>query len=272
MDWDREEEIEVEGRERISDPSLGAAKIAILRRMSTNVERVFYRQQLEVILESAFFHWITGKALNELESEGRLKADLVSLTAKTKIKVYRLPSNRYWKRGAAGVARVVRQFSEGPLVRALGDHGELMVDQALSRAGFTIEAENVRRWFGQEWSKTDHDLDRVYVKDGLRFGAEIKNTLKYIPKDEFEIKLAMCRALDLVPLFVVRMLPKEFIYRVGVAGGFCLILKWQMYPFGFEPLAAQVRAELELPVDCPRRIEAGTVQRLLNWHTRRVAG
>jgi hypothetical protein len=80
----------------------------------------------------------------------------------------------------------------------------------------------------------------------------------------------MCRAFDVVPLFVVRMLPKEYIFRVAREGGFCLVLRWQMYPFGFEELAREVRKQLELPVDCPRRLEAGTVQRLTNWHRRRL--
>jgi hypothetical protein len=187
-----------------------------------------------------------------------------------KIKVYRWPETRYWQRRASALARMVRSFAEGPLVAALGHHGELMVDQAFCRAGFTIAAENVNAVGGRLWTATQHDLDRVYTKEGVLFGAEIKNTLKYIPRDEFEVKLAMCRAFDVVPLFVVRMLPKEYIFRVAREGGFCLVLRWQMYPFGFEELAREVRKQLELPVDCPRRLEAGTVQRLTNWHRRRL--
>jgi hypothetical protein len=260
----------LEEPDRLRDVAVDEAKGAVLAKMREDRERVFYRQQLEVILESEFFHWITGKALNELEAEGRLNADLVALTPATKIKVYRLPGNRYWKRGAVALAATVRRFAEGSLVTALGHHGELMVDHALSRAGFTIAAENVSGIEGAAWTETDHELDRIYTKDGVLFGAEIKNTLKYIPEAELEVKLAMCRVFGVVPLFIVRMLPKDYINRVVRVGGFCLVLKWQIYPFGFEKLARQIREELELPVDCPRRLEEGTAQRLASWHQRRL--
>lgn len=252
------------------DAAINDAKAAILRKLGEDRERVFYRQQLEVILESRFFHWITGKALNELEVEGHLRTELVDVTKTMKIKVYRWPGTRYWQRRASALARMVRSFAEGSLVAALGHHGELMVDQAFCRAGFTIAAENVNAVEGRVWTDTRHDLDRVYTKDGILFGAEIKNTLKYIPRDEFEVKLAMCRTFGVVPLFVVRMVSKEHIFRVSREGGFCLVLRWQLYPFGFEELAREVREQLELPVDCPRRLEAGTVQRLANWHRRRL--
>lgn len=267
---ERDADVLEEEAERPRDLAVDDAKRAVLAKLREDSERVFYRQQLEVILESEFFHWITGKALNELEAEGRLKADLVATTKATKIKVYRLPGNRYWKRGASELAGIVRRFAEGALVTALGHHGELVVDHALSCAGFTIAAENVTRIEGRRWEDTEHELDRIYARDGVLFGAEIKNTLKYIPQAELEIKLAMCQVFGVVPLFVARMMPKDYINRVVRAGGFCLVLKWQMYPFGFEDLARQIRDELDLPVDCPRRLQAGTTQRLVSWHERRL--
>ncbi len=254
---ERDAEVLHEERERPRDLAVDDAKGAVLAKMREDSERVFYRQQLEVILESEFFHWITGKALNELEAEGRLRAELVATTDATKIKVYRLPGNRYWRRGALALAAVVRRFAEGPLVTALGHHGELMVDHALSCAGFTIAAENVNRIEGKRWEGSEHQLDRIYARDGVLFGAEIKNTLKYIPQEELEIKLAMCQMFGIVPLFITRMLPKDYINRVVRAGGFCLVLKWQMYPFGFEDLARQIRDELDLPVDCPQKAPGG---------------
>jgi hypothetical protein len=267
---ERDVEVLHEAQDRRRDLAVDDAKRAVLAKMREDSERVFYRQQLEVILESDFFHWITGKALNELEAEGRLRADLIAATDATKIKVYRLPGNRYWKRGALALAATVRRFAEGSLVTALGHHGELMVDHAFACAGFTIAAENVSRVDGRRWEDTEHELDRIYTRDGVLFGAEIKNTLKYIPREELEIKLAMCQMFGVVPLFIARMLPKDYINRVVRAGGFCLVLKWQMYPFGFEDLARQIRYELDLPVDCPRRLQAGTAQRLVNWHQRRL--
>jgi hypothetical protein len=122
-----------------------------------------------------------------------------------------------------------------------------------------------------KWQKTGHDLDRVFERDGIAYGAEIKNKLTYIDKDELEIKIEMCGYLKLRPLFIMRMAPKNYIHLINEAGGFALIFKYQLYPFGAEAMAKRVREEMSLegmvfPVDCPRAIEAGTIQRLLNWH------
>jgi hypothetical protein len=129
---EREDAVQVEGHGQ-SDAAIKEAKAAILKKLGEDRQRVFYRQQLEVIFESRFFHWITGKALNELEAEGRLRTELVAVTTTMKIKVYRWPETRYWQRRASVLARTVRSFAEGPLVAALGHHGELMVDQAFCR-------------------------------------------------------------------------------------------------------------------------------------------
>ena len=66
----------------------------------------------------------------------------------------------------------------------------------------------------------------------------------------------------------MRSAPKSYIHQVNQAGGFVLRLDWQLYPFGYEAFAEEIHERLGLPVDCPRAIEAGTVQRLLNWHSR----
>jgi hypothetical protein len=113
---ERDDAVLVEGS-KPPDAAINAAKAAILKKLGEDRERVFYRQQLEVIFEPRFFHWITGKALNELEAEGRLRTELVAVTTTTKIKVYRWPETRYWQRRASALARMVRSFAEGRLSR-----------------------------------------------------------------------------------------------------------------------------------------------------------
>jgi hypothetical protein len=80
--------------------------------------------------------------------------------------------------------------------------------------------------------------------------------------------VAMCQHLGLRPLFIVRFAPKSYIEEVRQLGGFTLVFKYQLYPFGYRALAKRVRSELGLPVDCPRNIHTGTVQRFLTWHLR----
>ncbi|MGH2739262.1 MAG: hypothetical protein ACRDH6_02085 [Actinomycetota bacterium] len=98
----------------------------------------------------------------------------------------------------------------------------------------------------------------------------MKNSLSYIDRDELVTKLEMCRALDVTPLFIMRMAAKSYVEQIRQAGGFALLFKWQLYPYGHDALAKRVREALGLPVDSPRAISEGTVKRFLDWHLRRV--
>ncbi len=72
--------------------------------------------------------------------------------------------------------------------------------------------------------------------------------------------------LGIFPVFVARMLPRVWIDEVRRAGGFALIMGWQLYPPTHRELAKRVRSELGLPVDAPRALMEGTVKRFTDWH------
>jgi len=136
--------------------------------------------------------------------------------------------------------------------------------------GFMPLAADVKSWGGRSWLQTNHDLDRVFVRDGIHYGAEIKNRLGYIAREELMVKLLMCKDMGLTPLFIARMMPKTYIEEVRRAGGFSLIMKYQFYPLSHRALATQIKAELELPVDCPARLQDSTLKRFLDWHEGKV--
>jgi hypothetical protein len=69
----------------------------------------------------------------------------------------------------------------------------------------------------------------------------------------------------------MRFAPKVYTYELYRAGGFGLLFKDQLYPFGNETLADRVRAELGLPVHCPPMVPDGHVQRFATWHQKQVA-
>ena len=94
--------------------------------------------------------------------------------------------------------------------------------------------------------------------------------LGYMDKDEFEIKRDICHTLNIKPIFVCRMLPKSWIDELADYGGFSLIIKYQLYPYYMNDLATRIRTELELPIDTPRKLETGTMQRVLKWHKKNV--
>jgi hypothetical protein len=45
-----------------------------------------------------------------------------------------------------------------------------------------------------------------------------------------------------------------------------MILKYQLYPWTHVDLAKRVASELGLPVDAPRALSDGTMDRFMNWH------
>ena len=92
----------------------------------------------------------------------------------------------------------------------MGHHGEALVDVGFARIGFRILQSKVREVDGKRWIVSNHDLDRVIARDGVRYGVEIKNQLGYIEQEEFGIKLRMCEHFGVRPMFIARMmtLPK----------------------------------------------------------------
>lgn len=234
---------------------------------------MFYGRQLAVLLEKRFYHWITTKAANELAAEGQIRSATLPLAVEEgaeEIRFYWAPQLRYWRRQALRMRALIQEFSQPTLTRAFGLQAEVLFDTAFARAGFLPTGQDVRAYAGREWTKTGHDLDRLDERDGIVYGAEIKNSLGYIDQEELAIKLEMCRHLDVRPLFIMRMAAKSYVEMIWRAGGFALLFGWQLYPFGHEDLARRVRAELQLPVDSPRAIADGTVKRFLDWHLRQV--
>jgi hypothetical protein len=51
--------------------------------------------------------------------------------------------------------------------RAFGVQGELLVDAGLPRVEFQPVQHTVRSWRGITWTETNHDLDRVFYRDGV---------------------------------------------------------------------------------------------------------
>ena len=107
-----------------------------------------------------------------------------------------------------------------------------MFDAALAHFGFMPTAKKVTTYNNVKWAISGHDLDRVYTRDGVAYGCEIKNKLDYIDAEELTAKIEMCRHLGLKPLFIMRGSPKSYNHDINLAGGFALIYRYQLYPHG----------------------------------------
>jgi hypothetical protein len=252
--------------EEMEDPAVEELEPKLIAFFEENPEEVFYETQLSVLFEKNYFHWVTVRALRHLRDDRSIGSSLDPLSGNTTIRFYFHRRNRYWKRRAGEIKKLVLEFSDPRFTQAIGLQGEAMVDAALPRIGFLPRASNVKSWNEKTWTTTNHDLDRVFTRDGIDYGCEIKNRLGYIPQDEFRTKLLMCTELGLRPLFVARMMPKVYTQDIIKAGGFAWIMGYQFYPFASNDLANRVRTTLRLPVDCPARLQDGTLQRFLRWH------
>lgn len=251
---------------RRDDPQIDAAETALKRFFDEHRNEVYYERQLEVLFEDRFFHWITEYALKRLREGGVVASRLEELSGIGRIRFYFHPKHRYWKRQSKEIRRLVLRFSEPQFTKALGDHAELLFDAALPAFGFIPKGRAVTSFDDKTYTKTGHDLDRVFERDGIFYGAELKNTLSYIGVTEYRIKLQMCRELGLKPLFIVRMAPKSYINETRLLGGYTLVFKYQLYPHGYKAFADEVRNRLGISVDSPTRISDATIQRFLTWH------
>ncbi|MGD1118837.1 MAG: hypothetical protein ABR886_05055 [Dehalococcoidales bacterium] len=264
-DWDDlgEEEIEYP-----RDISVDAARVAIMAIIDSDRDRVYYIQQLEVFLEKSFFHWITARAISELLYEDILHSDEVQLLGETKVKFVFHKSNRYNRREIKEKIGLIREYSKPEFSGACGRQAEVLFFNALTGRGFVSKGEDTNKYKRKIWTNTNHNLDFIIERDGIAYGAEVKNKLRYIEKDELEIKLEICKYLGIRPLFIMRASPKTYNYMIITQKGFAMIYECQIYPFGTRVMVDEIKGKLSLPVDCPRAIPKGIINRFEKWHVR----
>ena len=266
--YDYEEELQASNPR---DNKIDEAKLALMARFFTNdATAVYYGRQLEIALEKDYYHWITKKALNELVAEGKINFNEETLDYH-KAHFYYPRRHRYPRRQISRTINLIAEFSEPTFTHAVGYQGESLADAGFACTGFWIRQRKVKEVDGKKWDQTNHDLDRLIERDGIRYGVEIKNQLAYIEQREFQIKIEMCRFFGIRPFFIARMMPKSYIYDVVQAGGFALILGEQHYPLTAVDLMRRVRDQLNLPVAIIRELPDTTLSRFEKWHIKQLA-
>ena len=234
-------------------------------------EWVFFCRQIEILFEGRFFHWIIARALRNLVGARRVKTEVRRIPSTGgPIHLFWNRKYRYYRRAADEVVRLVSEYAHPNVAAAIGIHGEGMVLGGFADPEFVLKARETNEYQGRRWTRTNHDLDFLFERDEVRYGVEVKNTLGYPQSGEIFIKLVMAKFIRATPVFVVRMLPKSVINEIWKAGGFALILKYQLYPYSHRELAKRVARELGLPVDSPRRLADGTMKRFIDWHLKRL--
>jgi len=249
----------------VADSEEDKARARLLAYFIDHPEQVFYSRQLEILFEREFFHWITNRALRRLIAEGHIKIEPRKLDIGTTINLVWYKSFRFYKRAAQETFGLVNSYTNAAGDGTLGMQGEHLILAAFARRQFILKAEEANEWQTKKWSETKHDLDFIFERDGEAFGIEVKNTLGYLDVDEFIIKIRMALHLGLTPIFAVRMLPRTWTEAIIQAGGYAMIMGYQFYPWTHHDLAGEVRSKLGLPVDTPKKIEDGTMDRFERW-------
>jgi hypothetical protein len=247
------------------DRKVEEAKTAIMERYFGDGTNVYYSRQIEIWLEKQFFHWITKKALNELAASKQL-GFIEERLEHHKAHFFFPPRHRYPRRQIKEIIGLIATFSVPNFTRAVGHHGEMLVESGFARTGFRILQQKVRAVDKQQWKETNHDLDFLIERDGVRYGVEVKNQLGYIDLTEFEIKLKMCAYWGIRPMFITRQMPTSYMHKVHQAGGYALLTINQNYPLLADELAKKVRDTLKLPVAVIQRFPDTALTRFERWH------
>src|SRR2546427_23051 len=123
-----------------------------------NREQVFFSRQLEVINEQAYFHWITNRAIRDLEGEGVIRSDWRPLRTGASVKLLWHKGYRFYKRSARNLVSLVEAYSDPNIGAALGLHGETMVLEGFARNQFVMVGRNTREYRTRIWVETADDL------------------------------------------------------------------------------------------------------------------
>jgi hypothetical protein len=212
-----------------------------------NPDSVYHISQLQVLFEDRHFHLRTYRAIQELRENDFLRSETVKTDVETFIVVWR-SGVRYVRRAIKAHVTLADEYSSQLISKATGDYAETLVLLGLIRLGLTLVGRNTRSYRGKTWSETGHDFDFIVEKDGSAYGIEVKNTFPYMPDDELEIKIAMCKHLGLRPLFIVRNRHAIQWDKMQEAGGLLYIFKSKILPPGHEPLRDRMWQQMRLPV------------------------
>jgi hypothetical protein len=229
-------------------------------------ESVFYIRQIQVKFEKKYYHWITNNAINGLYKICYLKDIRIPKERGTSTRFFIHKANRYAKRKINSIEKIIEEYSQDHITRSCGHRAEDLFCTALAMRGFMPKAKKVKEYAGKKWEKTGHDLDFVFMRDGIAYGCEMKNTLGYIDKEELNIKLDMCDYFGIKPLFIMRYSPKTYIKLIYDHGGFALIFETQIYELSQEDLVKKIKDVLGLPVICSKAIPDGIIDRFEKWH------
>jgi cysteine synthase len=80
---------------RPPDPMQHKARDKVEKYINEHPEKVFFSRQIEVLNETEFFHWVTNRAIRDLEASGKILTEMRQLKTGGTIKLLWHRSYRY---------------------------------------------------------------------------------------------------------------------------------------------------------------------------------
>lgn len=235
---------------------------------SCSTDSVFYKKQIQVIFEERYPHDMTGKAVNQLIDSGFFKDEHRDF-GKNMHAIF------VWQRRMRYVAipikeqtRIMERFFDDELNEGVGKYAEILVGHMFKSHQFKIVGRHTNTFGGKKWDESNKNLDFIIEKDGISYGVEVKNTFDYMPPDEFEEKVEMCRFLGLLPLFPLRCPSSQQFDTMKQIDGLALKFKTRIFPPGNRTLVADIWNHFRLPVHSWDEM-LPTVQRVFQAYHRR---
>ena len=230
----------------------------------------YYKRQIEVLFEKEYQHWETHAAINKLIEEKFLQQHIRRLSYGPTAKFVVRSGVRYYKRHMNKIVKLIDTISRPNMTRTLGRWAEHLSEFMFVRLGFQIIDRNTQKFGDKRWTASDHDLDFIIERDGVYYGVEVKNTLPYMPWEEFKTKLEICKYLNLIPLCILRNAPKRQFAEIKRHNGLILKFKSQVFPIGFEELTAEIWKFTRLPVTVWDRFSEKFEKILMKFHEKNI--
>jgi hypothetical protein len=236
-----------------------------------NKNSVFYKKQLQVIFEDKYPHDITGKAINELISDGFLRENPVAFGDNMHtIFVYNRRNIRYIAMAVKEKIKIMEKFSDDEVNDGAGKYAEYLFLHMFNKYQFNIIGRHTNSIKNKIWTESDRNLDFIIQKEGISYGVEVKNRFDYMEQNEFEEKLEICQYLGLLPMFPIRCPSDQQYAQMQMCNGLALKFKTRIFPPGFQNLVTDIWNNFRLPVNIWEEIKTPIVNIFLHYHYKNV--
>jgi len=246
-------------------------------------QRVVTGREVKVRLEDKFFPWVTGRALESMVENGQIvKLGLPGRRGRRVTKnFYTLPVFNY--NDILGEMQEKRSVSTEVNAMLTGHapatfFAEDLFERAFNSLGFEIVGRDASEYKGKTVvavkGKESPNLDFILERDGMVYGVDVKNWIRYEYNTRYEVifKVKLALQLRIVPFIIARYADKDTIYTEIISkGGICYPYKTLLFSPNFASLARQANSLLGYPTIALDKLPPFKVERIDFLHKKVLA-